>query len=92
MKDVIRKKSLLFCLLAVMIAVLVACPFSCAVTLAAEYGDVEFENLWYYETLDFGYAKTAVAQWDKSALSQKIIAVIDTGRRGKKSRRENSAT
>lgn len=69
------------CLITVLVAVIAAYPLCGNVADAASYGESEFEDLWYYGegALDIGGAKTVVDGWDKSRLSQKIIAVIDTG-------------
>ncbi|MDE6302743.1 MAG: S8 family serine peptidase, partial [Clostridia bacterium] len=81
MKTKVVKSLMFVCLITALVAVISAYPLCGNVAQAASYGGSEFEDLWYYGegALDIGAAKTVVDGWDKSRLSQKIIAVIDTG-------------
>lgn len=56
-------------------------PAALNVAQGLQYGTVDISDLWYYgdSGLKIGDAKTVVDSWDKSRLSGKIIAVIDTG-------------
>lgn len=63
-----------------------AAVFACftggaGVAFALEYDDVELSSLWYYGEggLEIDKAKARIDKWDKSKLSKKVIAVIDTG-------------
>ncbi len=75
-------KSLIMVLALTLILMLSAfLPVALNVAQGLQYGTVDVSDLWYYgdSGLKIGEAKTVVDTWDKSRLSGKIIAVIDTG-------------
>lgn len=82
MKNAISKKLIIaFVLVALVATACFACAPQTSVAFATEYGSVDSDSLWYYGEggLDIAGAKAVVDNWDKSRLSKKVIAVIDTG-------------
>ena len=81
MKKVVSYKYIFIAVLAVIMAAVCLCPLSAGSAQALEYDGVDISSLWYYgdSGLKIDSAKSVVDGWNKSRLSQKVIAVIDTG-------------
>lgn len=75
------KKSLLLILIIAVAAAVFAYPLFDGLAYGIDLGGTNTEELWYYGNggLKVGDAKQIVSGWNKSLLTKKVIAVIDTG-------------
>lgn len=78
---IFKKLTIALCLFALIAAAAFACVFDMQSADALSFGDKELSSLWYYgdSGLKLGSAKAVVDSWNKGGLTQKTIAVIDTG-------------
>ncbi|MCM1305846.1 MAG: S8/S53 family peptidase [Bacteroides sp.] len=79
MKKLVSKKYLLIGVLVLVMAM--TCLYSAGTAQALSYDGVDISALWYYGDggLKIDSAKSVVDGWDKSKLTKKVVAVIDTG-------------
>lgn len=80
MKKTVSKLFILFLIVAVL-AFGAIVPFGANVADAIEIGGSDIDGLWYFgdTALNLTSAREIISSWDKSRLTKKTVAVIDTG-------------